>query len=288
MNLKDAFIFLLNGSKLIKIDIYFYLIHIKMNTVLAVINQNTSLVKMSLRKLVTTINNWDENRTLDDNKVKEILKGYENKDITLLTSQFRVATYPNGQQILIDGHHRKEAASEFLLKYPKFDENIDIFVIIHDKTNDIDIYDLHIKANLCTPLKEEQKPNSKRSALITAFKNDAILGNGISKNRCTKAHQPRMSVNELAELSGEIIIKYPYLEIEVIIYNIKIINNRLCLLFTADNLPILFGSNRIREDIVEKAHKYKFYLNIRDSYFNKDKWIEFITEPSSISISNVE
>ena len=259
-----------------------------METVIAVVNQTTTLVKMPLRKLVTTISNWDENRTLDDSKVNEILKGYENKDIALLTSQFRVAIHPNGKRILIDGHHRKEEASEFLLKYPRFDENMDVFVIIHDKTNDIDIYDLHIKANLCTPLKEEQKPNVKRTALITAFKNDSILSNGISKNKCMKAHQPRISTNELAELAGKIIIKYPYMETEVIIYNIKIINNHLCLLFSSDNLPILFGSNNIRYDIVEKAHKYKFYLNIRDSYYNKDKWIEFITEPSSISISNVE
>lgn len=259
-----------------------------METVIAVVNQTTTLVKMSLRKLVTTINDWDENRTLDDSKVKEILKGYENRDIALLTSQFRVATYSNGKRILIDGHHRKEAASEFLLRYPRFDENMDVFVIIHDKTNDIDIYDLHMKANLCSPLKEEQKPNLKRTALITAFKNDAILSNGISKNKCTKAHQPRFSINELAELAGKITLMYPNLEIEVIIYNIKVINNHLCLLFSSDNLPILFGNNRIREDIVEKAHKYKFYLNIRDSYYNKDKWIEFITEPSSISIANAE
>ena len=230
----------------------------------------------------------DENRTLDYTKVQEILQGYENRDISLITSMFRAATYQDGQRFLIDGHHRKEAAKEFLLKYPNFNEKIEVFVIIHDKTKNDDIYDLHMKANLCTPLREEQKPNPKRTALINSFKNDPILGNGISKNKCLKAHQPRFSINELAELAGEIIIKYPFMELEVIIYNIKVINNCLCLLFIGDNLRTLFGNNKIRYDIVDKAHKYKFYLNIRDSYFHKDKWIEYISNPAALILPNFE
>jgi len=252
------------------------------------INDNTKLVKMSLRTLVQEIEDWDENRELNEDKITEIIKNYKKKDIALITSLFRCAVYSNGRKILLDGHHRKEAAKEFLKDFINFDENIDCFVIMHDKTNnddDSDIYDLHVKSNLATPLSDWQIPTVLRSALIKAFKNDLILKNGLSKNiGVKKAHQPKISLNELAELAGKITIKYPNLPIELIIYNIKQINKCLSLCFSKDNIHnISLTNHKIKPEIIEKAHEYKFYLNIRDSKVNKDIWIHYIDKPTEIS-----
>jgi len=255
-------------------------------TVMSQINDKTKLVKMTLRSLVQEIEDWDENRVLNEDKIIEIIKNYKKRDIALITSLFRCAIYPNGRKVLLDGHHRKEAAKEFLKIFANFDENIDCFVIMHDKSSDddSDIYDLHIKSNLATPLSEWQIPTASRSSLIKAFKNDAILKNGLSKSANAKrAHQPKISLNELAELAGKITIKYQDMPIELMIYNIKQINKLLSLSFNEDNIDnITLPGHKIKPEVIDKAHDCKFYLNIRDSKVNKDVWIHYIDKPNDI------
>lgn len=258
------------------------------SVVISQINENTNLIKMSLRSLVQQIENWDENRVLNEDKISEIINSYKKRDIALITALFRCAVYSNGRKVLLDGHHRKEAAKEFLKDFINFDENIDCFVIMHDKSNnedDSDIYDLHIKSNLATPLSDWQIPTIARRALIRAFKNDDILKNGLSKSiNVKKAHQPKISLNELAELAGKITIKYPDLPIELIIHYIKQINKYLSLCFIEDNISnITLKGHKIKPEIIEKAHEYKFYLNIRDSKVNKDVWIHYINKPNEIT-----
>lgn len=253
------------------------------------IDDKTVLVKMPLRTLYQEIGDWSENRVLNEEKVAKITEAYKERDIALITSLFRCASYPDGRYVLLDGHHRKEAAKEFLEEFKEFNENLDVFVVIHKKNYNEDIYDLHIKSNLSEPLKDKQIPSYKRAELINVLKNHPIIKNGISKNpNCKKAHQPKISLNELAEIAGEIIIKYPQISPELIAYNIKEINHRLSLLFTRDNLPnITIEGRTIKPDIIEKAHTIKFYLNIRDSKFNKDIWIHYIDNPSVISLINL-
>ncbi len=252
------------------------------------VNDNTKLIKMPLRSLVQEIEDWDENRVLDEDKVIEIVNSYRKRDIALITSLFRCAIYPNGRKVLLDGHHRKDAAKEFLKDFINFDENIDVFVVMHSKVDDEnndDIYDLHIKSNLATPLSDWQIPTAKRNGLIKAFRNDAILNNGLSTSRnAKKAHQPKISLNELAELAGKITIKYLDMPVELTIHYIKQINKLLSLAFTRDNLPnITIKGHKIKPEIIDKAHELKFYLNIRDSKVNKDVWIHFINNPTEIS-----
>jgi hypothetical protein len=256
--------------------------------VICQVNDNTKLIRIPLRSLVQEIEDWDENRVLDEDKVNEIINSYKKRDIALITSLFRCAVYPNGYKVLLDGHHRKEAAKEFLKDFINFDENIDVFVVMHNKINDEDnddIYDLHIKSNLATPLSDWQIPTTKRSDLIKAFRNDAILKNGLSTSpNAKKAHQPKISLNELAELAGKIIIKYSDMPVELIIHYIKQINKLLSLAFTRDNLSnITLRGHKIKTEIIDKAHELKFYLNIRDSKVNKDVWVHFISNPNEIS-----
>lgn len=259
--------------------------------IISIINHYTSLVKMPLRLLVQEIQDWEENRVLnDEKKINEIIENYRKRDIVLITSLFRAVQFPNGKQLLLDGHHRKEAAKELLKEYPNFDENIDILIIIHYRSNDNDlndIYDIHIKANLCQPLDDKQVPNAKRTELIKLFKEHPILKNGISQtSNCKTARQPKISKNELAELAGEIIIKYPLMIPELIIRNIKEINNRLSLIFTIDNyIQLSLTGSKLKPEIITKAHSSHFYLNMKDSKFNKDYWINYIDKPNEISFN---
>lgn len=152
------------------------------------IDDKTVLVKMPLRTLYQEIGDWSENRVLNEEKVAKITEAYKERDIALITSLFRCASYPDGRYVLLDGHHRKEAAKEFLEEFKEFNENLDVFVVIHKKNYNEDIYDLHIKSNLSEPLKDKQIPSYKRAELINVLKNHPIIKNGISKILIAKKH----------------------------------------------------------------------------------------------------
>lgn len=248
------------------------------------INNTTKLYKIKLRTLIQKFSSWNENRSINDKKVEEIYTAYENKDIALLTSQFR-GVMDNDNWFLLDGHHRKEAAVKLLTKFPKFDEDLFAFIVVHIKNgmNNQEIYDLHIKSNLCEPLKPNQIPHEKRTLLINEIINHRIFRNGISKTNGSKiAYSYKLSLNEVAELSGDILLKYPNLEIELILYDMSIINNRISLLFINDNLPFLFKNGKIKKDVIDICGKHNLYLNIKDSIYNKEVWINYIEKPNLI------
>lgn len=240
------------------------------------IDNNTRLIKMNLRHLIQKFESWSENRILNEDKIKKISTAYENNDIGLLTSPFRGVI--NGDKyILIDGHNRKEAALRVLEKFPHFDDNLYGLIIIHNDITDELFYNLHIRSNQCEPLEAHQIPTYKRSLLINHILNHKLLKNGISKNRNSKtAYGYKLSLNELAELAGKIIITYPEMDIELIVYNMNIINGKLSLLFTVDNLPLLFPKNKHKKDVIDKCNEHKFYLNIKDSIYNSNIWIKYL------------
>ena len=255
-----------------------------MMQLLCEVNETTKLYRMDLRELIAKYGDWEENRVKNEKKITEIYNAYESRDVAILTSQFR-GVIDNEKCFLLDGHHRKEAIKRLLLKFPNFDENLIGFIIVHHKSgmNNKEIYDLHIKSNLCEPLKPNQIPHEKRTLLINEIINHRIFRNGISKTNGSKiAYSYKLSLNEVAELSGDILLKYPNLEIELILYDMSIINNRISLLFINDNLPFLFKNGKIKKDVIDICGKHNLYLNIKDSIYNKEVWINYIEKPNLI------
>lgn len=248
------------------------------------VNETTKLYRMDLRELISKYGDWEENRVKNEKKINEIYNAYESRDVAILTSQFR-GVIDNEKCFLLDGHHRKEAIKRLLIKFPNFDENLLGFIIVHHKSgmNNKEIYDLHIKSNLCEPLKPNQIPNEKRTLLINEFKHHRILKFGVSKTPNAKtAYNYKISQNELAELAGEIIIKYPNMEIELILYALNQINSKLSLLFTIDNLKFLSINGKLKKDVLDICSENKFYLNIKDSIYNKDVWINYLDKYNDI------
>ncbi len=246
-------------------------------------DEKTTINKISLRQLTRTFENWELNRIINEERVKELYSAYENRNIGILTSQFRWVI-DNDKCFLLDGHHRKEAVIRLLDKFPHFDEELYAIIIIHNKNkmSDEELYKLHIDCNNCVKLEPWQIPTIKRTELINAIKVIKELKSGISKTPNAKtAYNYKISQNELAELAGKIIIKYPNMKINDIITNIIDINNKLCLLFSNDNFKYLSIPNgKLKKDVIEIEHK--FFLNIKDSIYNKDVWINYLDNPSLI------
>jgi len=248
------------------------------------INETTKLYRMDLRELISKYADWEENRIKNEKKITEIYNAYELRDVAILTSLFR-GVIDNDKCFLLDGHHRKEAISRLLLKFPNFDENLLGLIVVHHKSgmNNKEIYDLHIKSNLCEPLKPNQIPNEKRTLLINEIKHHRILKLGISKTLNAKiAYNYKISQNELAELAGEIIIKYPNIEIELILYALNQINSKLSLLFSIDNFKYLSINGKLKKDVLDINSSHKFFLNIKDSIYNKDVWINYLDKYNDI------
>ncbi len=248
------------------------------------VNETTKLYRMDLRELISKYADWEENRIKNEKKITEIYNAYELRDVAILTSLFR-GVIDNDKCFLLDGHHRKEAISRLLLKFPNFDENLLGLIVVHHKSgmNNKEIYDLHIKSNLCEPLKPNQIPNEKRTLLINEIKHHRILKLGISKTLNAKiAYNYKISQNELAELAGEIIIKYPNIEIELILYALNQINSKLSLLFSIDNFKYLSINGKLKKDVLDINSSHKFFLNIKDSIYNKDVWINYLDKYNDI------
>jgi hypothetical protein len=52
-------------------------------------DEKTTINKISLRQLTRTFENWELNRIINEERVKELYSAYENRNIGILTSQFR-------------------------------------------------------------------------------------------------------------------------------------------------------------------------------------------------------
>lgn len=273
---------------------------IKINQIIELykFNNNTTLYKIYAKSLIKLCLDWNENRVLDEKRINEIIEAYKNNDDVLLTSLFR-AVYDKKRNLLelIDGHHRKNAIIEISKNDINGEFNPIILLIIHEfnEVNEINediMYKLHINSNLSKTLEKFQIPTKIRKVLLDKIKKDEILSNGISKVKNTKtAHYPKLSLNELAELAGKILLEYPEIEnekdlrINDIIINLKKINNYLSLVFTNDNFKKLgYGLNKKEKDRINKCLEYNFYLNMKESHYSIENWLKYITKPEEYFI----
>lgn len=258
-------------------------------------DDNIILYKMNARSMIQICLDWSENRVLDDNRITEIINEYRNNNKVLLSSLFR-AFYDtqNNKLVLIDGHHRKSSLIEIFKTDTNREFNPMILLTIHkfDVINEEILQKLHIDSNLSKALEEYQIPSIARSILINKIKKDNILVNGISKTpNARTAQYPKLSLNELAELSGKLLMKFPEIKrtediikineiINDIITKLKQINNFLSLIFVNDNYGKLgYGLNKKEKDRINKCAEYNFYLNMKESKYSIENWINYIINP---------
>lgn len=276
-----------------------YLISINQIIKLCNFDNDITLYKIYARSLIKLCKDWSENRVLDENRINEIKEAYLKNDKVLLTSSFRAFYDKSKNEItIIDGHHRKSSLYQILETNPEF--NPMILLVIHEYENLTDeiIHDLHIKSNMSKQLELYQIPTKLRKILIEKIKKDDILSNGISKTKNAKtAHYPKISLNELAELAGKILLEYPELKLneshlesskiklDEMVNNLKKINNYLSLVFTDDNFKKLgYGINKKEKEKINKCFEYNFYLNMKETAYSMENWLKYIKKPEEYFI----
>lgn len=277
------------------------LIKIKQVIELCKYDDNIILYKIYAKSFIKLCKDWTENRVLDENRINQIKEAYIKNDKVLLTSSFRVFYDKSNKELtIIDGHHRKKSLIELCKDDINGEFNPMILLVIHefDNLNDDILHDLHIKSNMSKQLELYQIPSKLRKMLIDKIKKDCVLSNGISKTVNAKtARYPKISLNELAELSGKILLEYPELKLDdsnlekcnikldEIIVNLKKINNYLSLIFINDNFRKLgYGLNKKEIERINKCFEFNFYLNMVESPYSIENWFKYIKNPEEYFI----
>ena len=225
------------------------------------------LIKMDYRTLIKShcVKQWAYNRQLSDNVINELYESITtNNNIKWTLTAFKERDSEN--LYLIDGQHRYEAIKR------KINEDIDmqyinnIYIIIYlidNKELEVNyIIDLFNKINKNTPLNNIDYPDNTIINMVEKIIKDPILKNGIKKNgRHHSSHQPfihKKTINELLQNNKEYIID---MNIDDIIRNLKIINNRLSLMSFDE---IYTKKSDINYKNWCKANKIQFVLGLRD------------------------
>jgi hypothetical protein len=191
---------------------------------------------MDYRTLIKShcIKQWAFNRQLSDNVINELYESITtNNNIKWTLTAFKERDSEN--LYLIDGQHRYEAIKRKINEDIEMEYINNIYIIIYlidNKELEVNyIIDLFNKINNNTPLNNIDYPDNTIINMVEKIIKDPILKNGIKKNeRHHSSHQPfihKKTLNELLQNNKESIID---MNIDDIIRNLKIINNRLSLM----------------------------------------------------------
>ena len=233
--------------------------------ILDVDNDNSMLMKMDYVSLIRYIKHWSYNRQINEEFVNELYDSIvnNNKVIWTLTA---IKERSNDNLYLIDGQHRFEAIKKRMTEYNNLQYNSNIYInvyLINNKENDSQyIIDLFTKINKNTPLGENDYPDNTLINIIQKIVDDPVLKKGIKTDeKRHSSHQPyihKKTLNELFQKNKEVI---KTMDIDLIITNLKIINNRLRLKAFED---IYINDNIKNRNKWQSAKNIEFFLGLKE------------------------
>ena len=262
-------------------------------TILYEKNEKIKLIKMTFRELINYTSNWIYNRTIDDNRVQELVKELEKSpdynNVGWILHGFKDLS--NNSIKILDGQHRREAIKLYLDKYDRnMTDNNEIIMWLYlfenEITDETEIIELFKIINNNKPINEDELPTKRKIELLNKIKIHPILKNGIKCDpKRNSAHSPYIHIKEFKGIIDEIMKYNSNLSNDEIINRIQYINHRISLLTPEENWKNLFGRKEMNEKrmaIIDKCHELKFYLNIKDSYYGYEEWIKYFNDTDKI------
>lgn len=252
-------------------------------------DEKTKLVKMSFRNLLLYTDNWIYNRDINLERVEEIYKSI--KDNSMCGWTLHAFEDDKKNIRLLDGQHRYEAIKRYLSEYDiyntcNYELTIWIYMIENEESHEDKLIDLFKIINSNKQINEYELPSKRKIELTKIISSDSILSKGIKNDSKTStSYQPYIHLKEVKVIIDKILKDFPELSNDEILINIKNINNRIRYLATEANFKLLFGKkekNMKRLLLLHKCHEINFYLNIRESCYNRDIWIKFVKNPDMI------
>jgi hypothetical protein len=228
-------------------------------------NDHSMLIKIDYVSLIRYIKHWSFNRQINDTFVNELYDSIveNNKIIWTLTA---IKERSNNNLYLIDGQHRFEAIKRRMTEDNNLQFNNNLYIkiyLIDDKDSESQyIIDLFNKINKNTPLGENDYPDNSIINIIQKIINDPVLKRGIKTDeKRHTAHQPHIhkkTLNDIFQRNKDII---KTIDVDTIINNLKIINNRLRLKPFED---IYLNDNITNRNKWESAKKIEFFLGLKE------------------------
>jgi hypothetical protein len=251
-------------------------------------DDNINLVKMSFRNFMIYTENWIYNRDINEDRVNSIYEAIKNN--TNIGWTLHAFENSNKTSIkILDGQHRGEAIRRYLRDYDTYMDcnkeiTLWIYQIDNEENDEEKLIELFTKINTNIQVNEFELPSKRKIELIKLLKLNPIISKGIRLDpKSTIAHQPYIHIKEFKVLL-DVILKDNYdMTNEEIINNIININNRIR--YLTSDICKLFGKKQLNEKrllIIDKCHNIDFYLNIKESIYNKEIWVKFIRNPEMI------
>jgi|LakMenE01Jun11ns_1017448.scaffolds.fasta_scaffold9935912_2 hypothetical protein len=228
-------------------------------------NEDYMLIKIDYVSLIRYIKHWSYNRQINEEFVNELYDSIveNNKIVWTLTA---IKERSNNNLYLIDGQHRFEAIKKRMTEDNNLQFNNNLYIkiyLVDNKENDSQyIIDLFNKINKNTPLGENDYPDNTIINIIQKMIIDPVLTRGIKTDeKRHTSHQPyihKKTLNEILQKNKDII---KMMDVNLIINNLKIINNRLRLKPFED---IYLNDNAINRTKWESAKKIEFFLGLKE------------------------
>lgn len=260
-------------------------------------DENTFMIKMSFRELCVYSNSWCFNRTIDEEKVKEL---YESLCISYEIPFILHAVYdekhtdPIAKILILDGQHRLEAIRNYInQKDTNWDCPHNVWVCIYkidnaETTNTKKVIDIFKKINNNRIFNANELPDTfivdvvKKITEIPLFKKNKVIKTTESTKTC---HPPNIHIKELNTLFNMNRDLVEQNNIQQICENILKINHKLSII-PYDKM--YDSSLKYKEKPkYDKAVAKCFFLNLKNSKFAPEIWIKYINNPDDIFITSL-
>lgn len=248
-------------------------------------DDNFMLIKIDYVSLIRYIKHWSYNRQINEDFVNELYESIvdNNKIVWTLTA---IQERSNDNLYLIDGQHRFEAIKRRMMNDNNLQYNNNIFITIYyvnnKETDSQYIIDLFNKINKNTPLGENDYPDNTIINIIQKMIEDPVLSKGIKTDeKRHSSHQPfihKKTFNDLFQKNKDIIKS---IDVNLIICNLKMVNNRLRLKAFED---IYINDNANNRSKWQSAKKIEFFLGLKEckSIYRIENIIKKIKEPENL------
>lgn len=246
-----------------------------MNDYLLIDNYNNSkLIKMNFSNFSKNCILWNYNRKINDTKINELYDILINNNYKYPWTIHAILDKKNQIQI-IDGQHRYTAILNYINNFYQYKEcnHLYIWIWIYELDDENEIINLFKNINNNMPIDINELPDIKIFNLIKIIKDDPILKNGIGiKPNTHICHSPFLHEKELNLL----LLKYnkyiSNISNEEFLFKLKEMNN----LIRYKSIDELYGNKKINFNVIDKSLNLNFFLGLKDSKYNPDKWIKLL------------